>query len=159
MANTHEYQLPASTFLGGDVDNLRRARHLAADHYGALEPDPASRPHAPWERNGRKEPAALRMSVGADMRVRRDVRKQSPVPQRGQRVTRLRRAWMVQRGGQLLGESRRDQLTLGLRSTDPCARVIVVEGHLQSFGVSLDRLTQGTADHNLCVEKGALGRA
>ena len=66
-----------------------------------MEFEPAPGPHAPRQRDRRQQPAAPRVTIGTQLRSPMPVQKKQPVPQRRQRIARLRlRILAIERGGQ-----------------------------------------------------------
>ena len=103
VVNRHENQFAHTPRLDGDVADARASHHIDAKRQIAMEPYPPGRPHSARQRDRWQKPAACRVTIFSETRLRYRRPKEKPVPQRRQRISRPRRAGiMVERGEQRL---------------------------------------------------------
>src|SRR5881394_286668 len=103
-----EHQRPTTPRFLFDVDDTRFPCDLIAHPKWMIKLEAASGPHAPRQRYwGQKSPAPP-VTIGTQLRLPMSVQEIQPVPQRRQRVSRLRlRILAIQRRRQRRDRSRR----------------------------------------------------
>ena len=115
----HEGQSAAFAHLAFNLKNLAAPCCLCIDRHSGEVANPAARPHAARQFDGRQKTASARMTVDAQGAAASDGVEVQPLPAGRQRITRLGRALQIQGGGHGARRGGENSLRAFFLSADP----------------------------------------